>query len=216
MELPEIKTTKTYKCRHCTHAKKAVDVRVRYCALFSELVGADDSTCQKFHYDEAWQEQEFNPEKFRAKKTETQTGKKTVDPKAPKTVRKPLYVYVGTDPAFLGKIIGREGRNIRQLQDLAETKIEIKEGFARIDGETSLVNQRLCAGILYGLWKGAGMPVNPRNLWVIWCKLRPVFMLRMTEQVLSALLQDKGFTLFGKLSVPTENKEDGEEGKEEE
>ena len=153
MDLPQIDTTalKTVACEDCVHTKKTVVEDKVYCAKRAEHVSSARPICKLFE--------------LRKVVKETPVAINEPDPvvavpiAAPTTVEvKGSYVYIGME--LMGRVIGLEGRNIRRLEELTESTMEIHDSFIWV-GSADPVKQYCAVAVLYSVFKYPNRSLHP-------------------------------------------------------
>jgi hypothetical protein len=71
-----------------------------------------------------------------------------------------LYVYIGADVELRGRIIGRDGRNLRALEAMTGTTIELHDYWAWVGGDTRMA-ELLAASYLFTVVKNPTTTINP-------------------------------------------------------
>lgn len=142
MELPiGIKTAKTLFCADCKHADKAVNPKEKYCRLRHEVVRADAKACRSVG---------VKPPEKPVQKEEKKPEKAVQKPPPERTI----YVWV-PNMELAGRLIGREGRNIRCLELLTDTDIQISDRrWAAVTGHPTDV--KVAAVTIWDLVQGEG------------------------------------------------------------
>lgn len=114
MELPSIQVVKKLVCKECIHADRTVRPEEKYCHKRHEIVRADADACRSV---------ELRPPKPSPIPEKVEEKKPIEKKDAPPD----LSVYVQVEShEIAGRIIGREGRNIRMLESLTDTDIQIR------------------------------------------------------------------------------------------
>ena len=114
MELPsEIRAEKRLACKDCIHADRTLRSDEKYCRKRHEIVKANADACRAI---EAKPQPPPKPEKV--------VEKGPVE-KAEAPPDLAVYVQVGSRE-IAGRIIGREGRNIRTLEALTDTDVQAR------------------------------------------------------------------------------------------
>lgn len=111
MEIPNIDNLPVMTCESCIKLQKTVKKDEFYCPIRMEFINKDRKACKRF---DAKPKEEVKIEKKIKPKAEKTNEVKEVDG---------IYVYI-PDSDFMGRFIGREGRNVREFQDCTGVTVD--------------------------------------------------------------------------------------------
>jgi hypothetical protein len=137
---------KVMVCGDCKKLQKTAMPKEFYCPIRMAFMPAKTKICKRFEAKPPEPKAEPKPE-----------PKKPESPKVVET--EGIFVYVESDE-IRGRIIGREGRNVRALEQETNTTINMEGKFFWIGGD-SKSDERLTAHILWAITKEQDARLTP-------------------------------------------------------